>query len=204
MPGVHHPPDVICGRLERAGLFYGPSSACGQSTARLSFHRESTQAVFLTGSRLPLGGHLEPRCRDRVRIRTRRAGLAFLLADCGLAAVYLLLFWAVIPSRWSWFSALVGIVAAATVVGGVGMLFCERRWAWRTAHLASCAVLLAFVLLLTGLLTSAAYLHAIYGGVGQAAAAVAIIAALLSFQLVGFVPLLQLYYLARRRQSRDE
>ena len=52
------------------------------------------------------------------------------------------------------------------------------------------------------LIASAAYLHGIYGGVGQAGAAIGILAAALTVELVGLLPVLQLGHL--RRLNRQE
>ena len=59
--------------------------------------------------------------------------------------------------------------------------------------LVSCATLIGL------LICSAAFLHGIYGGVGQVGVALAIIAALLCFQFLGLVPLIQLVRLRSGR-----
>jgi nitrate/nitrite transporter NarK len=51
------------------------------------------------------------------------------------------------------------------------------------------------------LLASAAYMHGIYGGIGQAGSAISILAALLVIEVVGLVPALQLVHLWRRRRE---
>jgi hypothetical protein len=61
-------------------------------------------------------------------------------------------------------------------------------------------IVTTFVLILL-LVASAAYLHGIYDGIGQAGAALAILAALLSIEVVGLVPALQLVHLWRRRRE---
>ena len=111
------------------------------------------------------------------------------------------LFAALIPTRSSAFLAVVYALSALLAAGGVGM-FLQSRWGLRIAAIASITMLVACITLVLLLVTSAAYLHGIYDGIGQAGAAIGLIAALLSFQVVGLLPALQLAHLRRLRLSR--
>jgi hypothetical protein len=72
----------------------------------------------------------------------------------------------------------------------------------KLARIACWVLIVACGLLLVGLISSAAYLHGIYDGVGQAGVALSAIVAALAIELVGLLPILQLLYL--RRVTRAE
>lgn len=114
---------------------------------------------------------------------------------CGYGLLVLL------PSRWAGWPFVASAVVIVLALGGVGMLV-NRSWGRLLATCSAVVLLATCVTLVVLLVASAAYLHAIYGGVGQAGAALAIIAAALVFELTGIVPLLQLAHLRRTRRSR--
>lgn len=124
--------------------------------------------------------------------------LAFGVIDFALAALYAYLVFYLVPSRspvFTWAACgFIGVVLA----GGVGMLV-PGRWGRVVASGAAVVMLLVCVTLLLLLVSSAAYLHGIYGGVGQAGAAIGLVAAALTVEVVGLVPALKLAYLWRTR-----
>jgi hypothetical protein len=98
------------------------------------------------------------------------------------------------------FTAVVWILCLLMAAGGVGLLL-GSGWGRRVAAVASLVWLAACGLLILLLLSSAAYLHGIYDGIGQAGAAIALLAAALSIELVGLLPALQLAHLRRLRRA---
>lgn len=129
-----------------------------------------------------------------------RAAVAFGVVDLLLAGIYIYVFVELVPSRSGVFTAVAELFAAVMAAGGVGMFFL-RSWGRRLATISAGLMVLVCLVLLALLVASAAYLHGIYGGVGQAGVVLALIAALLTFQLVGLVPALQLAYLWRTRRD---
>jgi hypothetical protein len=129
--------------------------------------------------------------------------LLYGLLDLLLAAAYLYLILALAPSR----SATIQTVAVGAsllwAAGGVGMIS-RTSFGRRIALVASLSLIVVFLLLLILLVSSAAYLHGIYDGIGQAGVVIALLAALLSFEVVGLVPALQLVHLRRlARRARE-
>ena len=99
--------------------------------------------------------------------------------DLALAALYAFLFFRLIPSRSLAFSLAAGGFVAITVLGGVGIA-AGGKWG-RRLGVASAWLRLAGCLLFIGLLvSSAAYLHGIYGAVGSLGAALSLVVAALS------------------------
>ncbi len=121
--------------------------------------------------------------------------------DLLLAGLYLLVFFHLAPSREPAFTAVVVALCALLAAGGLGML--TPRWGLgRKISAAACVVMLtACVALITLLLFSAAYLHGIYNGIGEAGAAIALLVAAVAIEAVGLIPGLQLAYLLRRRRE---
>jgi hypothetical protein len=132
--------------------------------------------------------------------KRRTASTAFGIVDLALAVLYLFLVLWVIPSRSSTFTMVALAASTVLAVGGVGMLVQSRLGLVVAAVAASSMVAATFALILL-LVASAAYLHGIYDGIGQAGAALAILAALLAIEVVGLVPALQLVHLWRRRRE---
>jgi hypothetical protein len=132
--------------------------------------------------------------------KRKRASTAFGVADIALAALYAFLVLRVVPSRSGSFTTIALVASGLLAGGGVGMIFQTRLGLW-VAAIASTVMVTATVGLLLLLVASAAYLHGIYDGVGQAGAALAIIAALLAIEVVGLLPVLQLIHLWRRRRE---
>lgn len=122
--------------------------------------------------------------------------------DVLVAVLYLAVFTWVVPSRSTVFTSLVWILCLLMAVGGVG-LFLGSAWGRRVATVASVVWLVACGLLILLLVSSAAYLHGIYDGIGQAGAAIALLAAALSIELIGLLPALQLAHLWRLRRMEQ-
>jgi hypothetical protein len=128
------------------------------------------------------------------------ASTAFGIVDLAMAVLYAFLVFRVIPSRSATFTGVALAASALLAAGGVGMLVQSRLGLVLAAVAAAAMVAATFALILL-LVASAAYLHGIYDGIGQAGAAIAIVAALLVVELVGLVPALQLVHLWRRRRE---
>lgn len=128
------------------------------------------------------------------------ASTAFGIVDLALAVLYAFLVLRVIPSRSATFTEVALAASALLAVGGVGMLVQSRLGLVLAAVAAAAMVAATFALILL-LVASAAYLHGIYDGIGQAGAAIAMVAALLVIEVVGLVPALQLVHLWRRRRE---
>ena len=120
--------------------------------------------------------------------------------DLLLAGVYLLVFLHLAPSRSAGFTALAVGLCGLLAAGGVATLL-PGTWARRLAMTACGVMVAACALLITLLLMSAAYLHGIYGGIGQAGSAIAILVAAVALEAVGLVPGLQLAHLWRRGRA---
>ena len=133
----------------------------------------------------------------------KRAPLDWVYAilDITLAGLYLFVFFHLAPSRSPAFNAVVVALCALLTAGGVGMLV--PGWgAARKVSVAACLVMLSgCAVLITLLLFSAAYLHGIYNGIGQAGAAIGVLVAAIAIEAVGLIPGLQLAYVIRRRRE---
>jgi hypothetical protein len=100
------------------------------------------------------------------------------------------------PSRQLLFSLALGLVVALLAAAGLGLLL-GVPGARRLALLAQ-ALLLAFAATVVALLVaSAAYLRGVYGPLGQAASAIALLVAALVLEGCGLLPLLQLRFLSQ-------
>lgn len=125
------------------------------------------------------------------------------ILDLLLAGLYLLVIFRLAPSRSGGFTGIATGLSVALAIGGVGMLS-GRPWGRRLAFIACLLMLLASVCLVVLLILSAAYLHGIDDGVGEAGAAIAVLAALLAVEVVGLVPALQLAHLLRQRRAQGQ
>ncbi|MBN1944472.1 MAG: hypothetical protein JW797_02295 [Bradymonadales bacterium] len=139
-------------------------------------------------------GHGTPTGRS-VRLGGRTAVL-FGILDVAAAAAYLVVLFALIPSRHPWFSALAISVCAILALGGLATTS-GRRWGLVAGAAASALLLLSGLAVIWGLVASAAYLYGIYGGFGRGAAFVLIAVNLLVFQLVCWLPSRQLLWTSR-------
>jgi hypothetical protein len=128
-----------------------------------------------------------------------RACIVYGLLDLLMAALYLLLFLKLVPSRSPSFTAVAVGISGLLAAGGIGM-FVRAPWGKKVAAAASVTMLIACLALITLLAFSAAYLHGIYDGIGQAGSAFALLAAFLAFEVVGLLPALQLAHLRRLRR----
>ena len=120
--------------------------------------------------------------------------------DIMVAAAYIWLITAVIPNRSTGFAVLVWLLCGLMAAGGLGLIL-GTSWGRIVATVSSIVWLAACGLLILGLVTSAAYVQGIYDGVGQAAAAIGLLAAALSVELVGLLPALQLAHIRRTRKQ---
>ena len=127
-----------------------------------------------------------------------RGSIVYGVLDLLFAGLYLYVFLALVPSRSASFTVIAVLVSLLWAAGGVGMLS-HRRWGRRLALVAALVLLGCCIVLLLLLLSSAAYLHGIYGGVGQAGVVAALIVAALVLEAVGLLPVLQLAFLWRTR-----
>lgn len=128
-------------------------------------------------------------------LRTRGC-LVYGALDLLAAASYAYVILALAPSRSPLVTGVFLAVSALLAAGGVGMLS-RRRAGLRLAALAGGVMLAACAVLLLLLVSSAAYLHGIYGGVGQAGSVIALLVAAVVFEAVGLLPALQLAYIRR-------
>ena len=131
-----------------------------------------------------------------------RANTIYGILDFLVAGLYSYLFIAVVPSRSSAFTALALGLCALLAAGGAGLIS-RKPWGRKLAVVASSVWMLACALLIVLLITSAAYLHGIYDGVGQAGAAIGLLVAALSIELVGLLPALQLAHIWRTRPGQE-
>ena len=125
-----------------------------------------------------------------------RAPLAFAAADAANALLFAALA-AQIPSRHPGSAALLWSVVGAFVALGAGSAM-RSAWGWRAAVIAALSLVALELVLLTLIVSSAAFLAGVYGSLGRGAAAIAIGLALLSVEVIALVPLLQLRYLWSR------
>ncbi len=132
--------------------------------------------------------------------KRRAASTAFGVVDLALAVLYAFLVLRVAPSRSAGFTAVALGASTVLAAGGIGMMV-QSRLGLIVAAVAASSMVAATAVLILLLVASAAYLHGIYDGIGQAGAALAILAALLAVEVVGLVPVLQLVHLWRRRRE---
>jgi hypothetical protein len=126
--------------------------------------------------------------------------IVFGVLDLLAALFYIVLFTWIVPSRSAGFTVLVWALSLLLGAGGIGLIL-GSRWGRRLAFIASVTFVVICVVLLLLLLSSVAYLHGIYDGVGQAGAAIGLLAAALTIEVVGLLPLLQLGHLRRLKRE---
>ncbi len=130
-----------------------------------------------------------------------RASTVYGILNLLFAGLYLVLFLVIIPGRSGYGLAMALVLGGPAAAAGIGMLAISRPWGRPLATLSSLWLILACFLLILLLLSSAAYLHGIYSGVGQAGSAIGVIAALLAVEVVGLLPALQLAHLRRLKRA---
>ena len=121
--------------------------------------------------------------------------------DAAFALLYVILATVIAPSRHMAGAALEWLLVIAMISACAGMVI-RGTWGWRIAALGCSLLLLTELLLLILILLSASYLSGVYGSFGHGAAAMALIVAALSVELVALVPALQLKYLLTRAGRR--
>jgi len=124
------------------------------------------------------------------------AGLCF-----ALGLVYFVLFTWVLPNRHVWVSMLLYSFVVAVFAMGGAMLIRGRK-SWFVAVAAGGYMLLAWVVTLVLILMTASFLAGVYGAFGKAASMFALMTAVLSFQLVALLPMLQVKFLMTRAGRR--
>lgn len=130
-----------------------------------------------------------------------RTSIVYGVLDLLVAGLYVYIFIALVPSRSALFTTIAMGLCALLAAGGIGLIS-GAAWGRKVATVASVAWLLACAVLIVLLISSAAYLHGIYNGVGQAGAAIGLLLASLAFELVALLPALQLAHI-RRVASRS-
>ena len=134
----------------------------------------------------------------------RRVCGAFLAANIVGACIYLGLT-AIAPSRFLggmlilWGLFFLSVVLAIST--GV-LLVSPKVWAWRLGVGACWAILGIEMLLIVLLLSGAVFLWGSYGSFGMGASVITLVLALLSFQIVALIPVLQLWSLRRGYLSK--
>jgi hypothetical protein len=121
--------------------------------------------------------------------------------DFAFAVVYTVMINFVAPTRHGSGKLLLWAIVGSVGLMGVGMLM-KGRWGWRAAAGASGLLLVLELLLLIGILMSAAFLAGVYGAFGRGASMIAILAAVLTIQMIALLPALQLKYLCTRAGRR--
>lgn len=133
-------------------------------------------------------------------IPSTQARYIYGVLDVLFALLYAYLILVLIPSR-SALITIIGIVFSIIVfAGGIG-IWKWKEWGLKVAFWASWIHLSLFILLLILLVSSIAYLHGIYGGIGQAGVALGSVAVALSFELIGLLPALKLLYIYRMKKE---
>lgn len=121
--------------------------------------------------------------------------------DVLLAAFYAYVLFSLIPNRHGWVQVLSALVVLSPVVMA-GSMVLRRSWSWWSAVVA-CGLLLVLALaFLVLIVLSASFLAGVYGAIGQAASAVALIGAALVVEFMGVVPALQMKFLMTRAGRR--
>ncbi len=132
------------------------------------------------------------------------ASIVYGVLDLLVAGLYVYIFIALVPSRSALYTTIAMALCALLAAGGVGLIS-GAAWGRKVAAVASGVWLLACAVLIVLLVSSAAYLHGIYNGVGQAGAAIGLLIAALSIEAVGLLPALQLAHLRRcAREARSQ
>ena len=118
-----------------------------------------------------------------------------------MALLYAYVLFILVPNRHAWVQFLCGLVVLAPVAMAGSMLV-RRSWTW-WAGMAGCGLLLLLtVVFLILTLMSAAFLAGVYGSIGQAASAIALVAAALIIELMGILPALQMKFMMTRAGRR--
>ncbi len=132
-----------------------------------------------------------------------RTSIIYGVLDLLVAGLYVYIFISLVPSRSTLFTAVAMGLCGLLAAGGVGLIS-GAAWGRKVATAAAGAWLLACATLILLLVSSAAYLHGIYNGVGQAGAAIGLLVAALAIELVGLLPALQLAHIMRvNREARS-
>jgi hypothetical protein len=133
---------------------------------------------------------------------TRRTLRTWAVAQAIYAVAVAVIVLAYIP----WKTPLANVLAltylALQATGSPG-LWRGRRWGWRVSVFAGATGLIAMLFVCGALLTSWAYLRAVFGDFGRGASLAALLFASVAFQLLGLFPALQLRALLRREVRAD-
>jgi hypothetical protein len=119
------------------------------------------------------------------------------LLDVGLALLYAWIGFSLVPTRSLGFNLALGAAVALLLVSGVSLL-AGMRWARRVGIVAATGLLGFAALVISGLVTSAAYVRGIYGPLGRGVAVLTVCVAALAFELLALVPFFQLRFLLKK------
>ncbi len=123
---------------------------------------------------------------------------SFAIGNVLLSAVWLSIYFLIAPSRSAAVQTCFVVAWGLFALGGVGWWRGGRLG--RTLALVGAVAALAFaIVLLTGLVAAAAYLHAIFGAMGQAASAMSAFSAALVVVGMGLLPAVEIVRLQRDR-----
>jgi len=132
-------------------------------------------------------------------MRSRRASLAFAIANLLTAALVALGTFAGLPARWAPVDVAAATLTALELASAAGLL-AGAGWAVRVSRVA-CAIVLALGLLaMTALAVTVSWLSGIYGPVGRGGAIVLALVAALALPYLVVLPVVQLIWL---RPARD-
>jgi len=128
--------------------------------------------------------------------------LIYGVLDLLFATLYAYVFLMLVPSRSVAITMAALFFTGIMAAGGVGMLV-RAPWGRKVAVISSILMLAVCLTLILLLAASAAYLHGIYDGIGQAGVAISIIVAALTLEAVGLLPLLQLIHIRRLKRQGE-
>jgi hypothetical protein len=132
---------------------------------------------------------------------SRRAALAFGIADLLTAAVVGLGVFMALPSRWWPVDSAAAVVTALEVAAGVGLV-AQARWGERAAQVASAVALALGLFLVSVLAVTASWLSGVYGPVGAGGAIILTLVAVLALPYMVVLPAVQLVWLRPPPRAR--
>jgi hypothetical protein len=121
--------------------------------------------------------------------------------DIAFASLYAYLAFVVVPGRSLIFSIVVAAICVLMTSAGIALLL-GVRLARKLAIASSVALLLFCASTILLLVASAAYLHGIYGPLGEGATWVSLVVAALLVEICGLLPIVQLRFLYRADVKR--
>ena len=131
----------------------------------------------------------------------RKTAVIFGLLDLAFAAGFVWLFFSVMPNRHLYFDAATGGICALLALGGLGMI-AGTPAGLKLGAVGAGATLAGGLAAIWGVLASAAYMSGLYGGFGRGASVALTAIALLVFQVVCTLPVIQLWWIRRALRRR--